>query len=103
MASVATLIGGALVIVLGFTGSSYLFSGLSKGSIDKERKWHDFAIKQLQKAQVEWTEATRVNRLYYSGDLRQSSSNASSIFVFEFLDIPQRVTKPSFKDILLGV
>ena len=34
MASVAMLIGGALVNALGFTGSFYMFSRLSKGSID---------------------------------------------------------------------
>ena len=48
------LIGGALANALAFTGSSYLFSRLSKDSIDKEKKRHDLAIEQLQKAQVEW-------------------------------------------------
>ena len=47
------LIGGALANALAFTGSSYLFHRLSKDSIDKERKRHDAAIEQLQKAQVE--------------------------------------------------
>ena len=55
MASVAVLIGGALANALAFTGSSYLFHRLSKGSIDKERKKHDAAIEALQKAQIEWT------------------------------------------------
>ena len=53
MASVAMLIRGALANVLAFTGSSYLFHRLSKGSIDAERKRHDAAIEQLQKAQIE--------------------------------------------------
>ena len=48
------LIGGALANALAFTGSSYLFSRLSKDSIDAERKRHDLAIEQLQKAQIEW-------------------------------------------------
>ena len=48
------LIRGALANALAFTGSSYLFSRLSKNSIDKERKRHDLAIEQLQKAQIEW-------------------------------------------------
>ena len=39
---------------LAFTGSSYLFSSLSKDSIDQERKRHDLAIAKLQKAQIEW-------------------------------------------------
>ena len=54
MASIAMLIGGALVSVLAFTSSSYMFSMLSKDSIHAKRKRHDLAIKQLQKAQVEW-------------------------------------------------
>ena len=48
------LIGGALTNALAFTSSSYLFSRLSKDSIDKERMRHDLAIEQLQKAQIEW-------------------------------------------------
>ena len=48
------LIRGALANALAFTGSSYLFSRLSKDSIDAERKRHDTAIEKLQKAQIEW-------------------------------------------------
>ena len=43
MASIGFLIGGALVDALAFTGSNYLFSNLSKESIDRERKRHDKA------------------------------------------------------------
>ena len=43
------LIRGALANALAFTGSSYLFTRLSKDSIDKERKRHNLAIEQLQK------------------------------------------------------
>ena len=49
MASVAMLIRGALADALAFTSSSYLFSRLSKDSIDAERKRHDLATEQLQK------------------------------------------------------
>ena len=49
-------IGGALANALAFTSSSYLFSTLSKDSIDKERKRHDLVIEQLQKAQIEWAQ-----------------------------------------------
>ena len=50
------LIGGALVNALAFTCSFYMFSRLSKDSIDAERKRHDLAIEQLQRAQVEWAQ-----------------------------------------------
>ena len=33
-----------------------MFSRLSAGSIDAERKRHDLAIEQLQKAQIEWAD-----------------------------------------------
>ena len=55
MASVATLIGGALANALAFTGSSYLFHRLSADNIDTEGMRHDAAIEALQKAQIEWT------------------------------------------------
>ena len=48
------LISGALVNALSFTGSNYLFSSLSKESIDKEQKRHDKAVEDLQRAQIEW-------------------------------------------------
>ena len=54
MASIGFLIGGPLVNALAFTGSNYLFSSLSKESIDKARKRHDKAIEDLQRAQIEW-------------------------------------------------
>ena len=54
MARIGFLIGGALINALAFTGSNYLFSSLSKESIDKKRKRHDKAIKVLQRAQIEW-------------------------------------------------
>ena len=52
MATIGFLIGGALVNALAFTGSN-LFSSLSKDSTDKERKRHDKAIEDLQRAQIE--------------------------------------------------
>ena len=52
MATVAIIIGGVLAInALAFSGSNFLFSTLSKKSIDKERKRHD---KDMQRAQIEW-------------------------------------------------
>ena len=48
MASIGFLIGRALVNALAFTGSNFLFSSLSKESINKEGKRHDKAIEDLQ-------------------------------------------------------
>ena len=54
MASIGFLIGGALINALAFSGSNFLFSSLSKEPIDKERKRHDKAIEDLQRAQIKW-------------------------------------------------
>ena len=54
MASIGFLIGGVLINALAFSGSNFLFSSLSKESIDKDQKRHDKAIKDLQRAQIEW-------------------------------------------------
>ena len=70
MASIGFLIGGALVNALAFTGSNYLFSSLSKESIDKERKRHDKAIEDLQRAQIEWAKK-RQERLDYNQIMKQ--------------------------------
>lgn len=50
MTSVAMLIGGAIINTIAFTSFSFVFSKLSKDRVDKERKRHDLAIEQLEKA-----------------------------------------------------
>ena len=54
MPSIGFLIGRALINALAFSGSNFLFSSLSKKSIDKEGKRHDKAIEDMQRAQIEW-------------------------------------------------
>ena len=59
MASVALLVGGALVNALAFSGSNYLFSKLDqsdRGDTAEEQKRHDEAMEQLQSAQAEWSQ-----------------------------------------------
>ena len=67
MASIGFLIGGALVNALAFTGSNFLFSRLSRDSIDAERKKHDKAIEDMQQAQLLWAKK-RQERLDYIND-----------------------------------
>ena len=55
MASIAMLVGGALVNALAFSGSNYLFSKLKNSNIDEERKRHDEAVEQLQAAHIAWS------------------------------------------------
>ena len=62
------LIGGAKA--LAFTGSTYLFSRLSKDSIDAERKRHDLAIEQIQKAQIQWVHKRQQRTDFINQQLR---------------------------------
>ena len=78
MASIGFLIRGALVNALAFTGSNYLFSSLSKESIDKERKRHDKAIADVQRAQIEW--AKKKTRLDYINDQIMKQHKAEKRF-----------------------
>ena len=64
------LIEGALANALAFTGSSYLFSRLSKDNIDPERKRHNLVIEQLQKAQIEWAHKRQQRIDFISNQLR---------------------------------
>ena len=70
MATVAMLIGGALVNTLAFTGSSYLFHRLSKESIDAKTKRHDAVIKKLQAAQIEWANKQQQRIDFINNQLR---------------------------------
>ena len=57
MASLAQLVGGALMNALAFSGSYWLLSMLKNSGHDEERKRHDKAAEQLQAAQAEWSVA----------------------------------------------
>ena len=80
MASIGFLIGGSLVNALGFSGSNFLFSSLSKESIHKERKRHDKAIEDLQRAQIEWAKK-RQERLDYINNQIMKEDKAEKRFM----------------------
>jgi hypothetical protein len=78
MASVALLVGGALVNALAFSGSNYLFSMLRSSGVDEERKRHDMAVEQLQAAQAEWSRR-RTERLdWINEELRRQSHSVQT-------------------------
>ena len=79
MASVGFLIGDTLINALAFSGSNFLFSSLSKESIDKEQKRHDKAIEDLQRAQIEWAEK-RQERLDYINNEMMKERKAEKRF-----------------------
>jgi hypothetical protein len=67
MASIAMMIGGAVINTLAFSGSQYLFSGTGDG----ERRRHGEAVEQLQAAQAAWSKK-RTERLdFLNNELRK--------------------------------
>ena len=80
MASIGFLIGGALVNALAFTGSNYLFSSLSKESTDKERKRHEKAIEDLQRAQIEWAKKRQERLNYINSEIAKEHKAEKKIY-----------------------
>ena len=80
MASIGLLIERALVNASAFSGINFLFSSLSKESIEKERKRHDKAIEDLQRAQMEWARK-RKERLDYINNQIMKQCKAKKRFV----------------------
>ena len=79
MASVAMLVGGALVNALAFSGSNYLFSMLKSSGVDEERKRHDLAVEQLQAAQTEWSRK-RTERIDWINEELRRQNHAVQTF-----------------------
>ena len=63
------VIGGATINALAFSGSNFLFSSLSKESMDQELKRHDKAIEDMQVAQIEWTKKDKNNSDYLNNEI----------------------------------
>lgn len=79
MASVALLVGGALVNALAFSGSNYLFSMLRSSGVDEERQRHDKAVEQLQAAQAKWSQR-RTERLDWINEELRRQGHAVQTF-----------------------
>ena len=58
-----------MVNALAFSGSNFLFSRLSRDSIEKERKRHDKAIEDLQRAQIEWAKKRQERPDYVNNEI----------------------------------
>ena len=78
MAGIVAMIGGALVNSLAFSGSNYMFSKLSNHGAD-ERKRHDRAIEDLQKANAHWAQQRR-ERLDFINQQLQRERHAEKTF-----------------------
>ena len=79
MATVALLVGGALVNALAFSGSNYLFSHLDSKGSDEERKRHDLAVEQVQEAQAAWAQRNTA-RLNWKNEQLSRQRDADKTF-----------------------
>ena len=79
MASIAMLVGGALVDALAFSGSNYLFTISRSSGVDEERKRHDKAVEQLQAAQASWSRK-RTERLNFINEELRRQGHAVKTF-----------------------
>jgi hypothetical protein len=56
MASIAIMVGAAIVNAVAFTAGNALYDKFGRGDGSDERLRHDKAIEDLQKASTEWSE-----------------------------------------------
>lgn len=104
MASLVMMVGGAVVNALAFTGSNYLFSKLHT---DEERKRHDKAIEQLNRAQAEY-ERQRIAQLDFINEKLREQGHAAKTFsdvdgaIKEYYIVTGKqispITKPQLRD-----
>jgi len=89
MAAIGMMVGGAVVNALAFTGVNYMFSmfGSKSGEAEKERKRHDLAIEQLQRAESEYQHKRQLRLDYLNKQLR---AEQHSMQVFEDVDAAAR-------------
>ena len=79
MASIAMMIGGAVVNALAFTGSNFLFSSINQGNAERERKRHDLALEELSRAKIDY-EKNRTALLDYLNERIRKEARAKSTF-----------------------
>ena len=79
MATVAMLVGGAVVNALAFSGSNFLFSTMKHSNLEAERKRHDEAIEELQAAHEKWTKQ-RTESLDWINDQLKREGHAVKTF-----------------------
>ena len=82
------MIGGAVLNALAFTGGNYLFSILGRSNeAEKERKRHDMAIEEHQRAESEYQHKRQLRLDYLNQQLRAEQHSTQ---VFEDVDAAAR-------------
>ena len=79
MATIALMVGTAIVNALAFTGGNYLFSTLHKKEADTERIRHDKALEDFQAAQADYSKK-RQERLDYLNEKLRAELHADKTY-----------------------
>ena len=79
MATIAMMLGGAVINALAFSGSSYMFSMFKDRGVDEERLRHDKAVEQLNAAHEAWSRK-RTERLDWLNSQMQRENHAVATF-----------------------
>jgi Flp pilus assembly protein TadB len=79
MATLAIIVGGAVVNALAFSGSNYLFSKMSRQEGEEEKKRHDIAAEKLAQAEQDY-EKSRIERLDFINDKLMLACHAQRTF-----------------------
>lgn len=78
MASIAVIVGGALVNALAFSGSNFIFSKMKSSNVDEERKRHDLAVEQLNSAKEAWSKKRTAHLDWVNEELRRENHAAQT-------------------------
>ena len=73
------MLGGAAVNALAFSGSNFIFSMFGNKRVDEEKKRHDLAIENLQRARDAWTQK-RTERIDFINEELRKQQHAVSTF-----------------------
>lgn len=79
MASVAVMVGAAVVNAIAFTAGNALYDKFGRGDGSEERLRHDKALEDLQKANMEWNEK-RSTTLDWINEKLRDKNNARAVF-----------------------
>jgi hypothetical protein len=79
MASIAIMVGGAIINAAAFSGGNYLFSMLNKKDADEERVRHDKALEDFQQAQAAYARK-RQEHLDYLNDRLRAEGHAEKVY-----------------------
>ena len=79
MATLAVIIGGAIVNALAFTIGNALYDKFGKGDGSEERYRHDKAVEDLQKVNQEWSQK-RLDTLDFINKKIREKNDARGVF-----------------------